>query len=296
MKHVKSVLIVFVVLICTISGTLLGCDSGGETPKVIGEDSIEFEMLKRIPDDLRNFAFVDLQEMRSDPELVIYLDEGEGPTAYLNTYVELGDVDQMMVVSHVEGLWLIPPLQIVAGDFNLDNVRDLLSSERYTEHEYEGVEIWDIEIDDYRETVVIMDDNILIGHTDVIRNSIQADQGTKSSLYDDINFREVLGRLPPGLSVACNEGVFLGQYTYDGLLVSGLSVAKKSEGLIELTWVCKFTTEQVAKDTMDTIRNDVLSQKYFDFRNVFVTQEGQFVRVVTQTSVPTYFGEEIEEE
>ncbi len=296
MKHMKPAAIVLILLLCALSGTFWGCDSGDGTPEVIDEESIAVEMMKRIPIDLRNFVFVDVQEMRSDPELVIYLDEGEGPKAYLDAYVELLDVNQMAVVSHAEGLWIIPPMQIVTGDFDLDNLRDLLNSEKYTENNFDDIEIWDIEVGDYAEAVALMDNTIMIGYEDVIRNSIQATTGAKSPLYDDTNFREVLGKLPPGISVACNEGVFLGQYTYDGLLVSGLSAAKNNAGAIELTWVCKFATAEDARDSLDIIKDDVLSQEYFGFTNVQVIQENQFVRVIAETSIVTYFGEEVEEE
>ncbi len=292
----KPVLIALVLFICALSGVFGGCDSSNETPEVIAEESIAVEMMKMIPGDLRNFVFVDMREMRSDPELVIYLDEGEGPKAYLDAYVELLDVNQMAVVSHAEGLWIIPPMQIVTGEFDLDSLRNLLGSEEYIENESGGIEIWDIEIGDYAEAVALMDNTIMIGYEDVIRNSIQVTTGQKSSLYDDANFQEVLGKLPPGISVACNEGIFLGQYTYDGLLVSGLSAAKNNAGVMELTWVCKFATAEAAKDSLDTIRNDVLSLDYFGFTNVESAQEDQFVRVTAQTSVVTYFGEEVEEE
>ncbi len=296
MQVMKPVLIALGLFICALSGVFWGCDSGDGTPEVIDENSIAVEMMKRIPGDLRNFVFVDVHEMRSDPELVIYLDEGEGPKAYLNAYVEFYEVNQTAVVSHLDGLWLIPPLQIVTGDFNLDNLRDLLRSEEYIENESDGIEIWDVELGDYAEAVALIGDTIMIGYEDVIRNSIRTAQGAESSLYDDVNFREVLGKLPPGMSVACNEGVFLGQYTYHGLLVSGLSATKKDTGIIELTWVCKFATSGDAKDSLDTIKGDVLSQEYFGFTNVLVTQENQFIRVTAQTSVVTYFGEEVEEE
>ncbi len=296
MKHMKPAAIVLILLLCALSGTFWGCDSGDGTPEVIDEESITVEMMKMIPGNLRNFVFVDVHEMRSDPELVIYLDEGEGPKAYLDAYVELLDVNQMAVVSHAEGLWIIPPIQIITGDFDLDSFRNLLGSEEYVENESEGIEIWDVALGDYAETVALMDNTIMIGYEDVIRDSIQVARGTKLSLYDDTNFREVLGKLPPGISVACNEGVFLGQYTYNGLLVSGLSAAKNNAGVMELTWVCKFATAEDARDSLGIIEVDVLSQEYFGFTNVTTTQEDQFVRVTAQTSIVTYFGEEVEEE
>lgn len=281
-----------IVLITAILSIIVvsGCDSGSDSDLVERESSV-IEMMKRTPVDLQSFMYANVKALREDRDINKYLDISMGPVGYLDSYgMDNEDIDQMYIAGYVTGLRLIPPLQMAKGDFDLPSVRDLLRSERYTEHEYTGVEIWDVEIDNYADAVAVIDDVVIIGHEDVVRDSILANQGENLSLYDDVDFREVIHRLPMGISVACTTNSFLGQHSYDGLRVSGLSTRKKGSDEIELYWICKFDSEDSAKDALDPMRNDIQSNEGYNFEDIQLKRDGQFVGVGARTGVDNYFG------
>lgn len=291
----KRSVVVYICMLLLLQ--IMACDTDGNAPSTpetingISDDSTIVSMMKITPNDLRSFVFANVQAMRNDPELSAYLIEGEGPSGFLDSYgIDLNDMDQSAVASYTQGLLIIPPLQVVTGDFDLESIMDLLGSERYTEHEYSGVEIWDVQLEDYTDGVAFLNDVILIGYGEVVRDAIETEQGNKSSLYDDLDFRDVVGMLPLGMSIAFQEGEFLGQRTYEGLLITGLSAVKTNESDIGLTWVIKFEDVESAEDATDHVRSHVEGIKLPRFTNVEVVQTDQFIKVITQTGIGDYFG------
>ncbi|NQT72354.1 MAG: hypothetical protein HQ553_06225 [Chloroflexi bacterium] len=302
-RMVKNVIGHSYIIICIVLLLLtMACSKDDQTPPTgtspdpgetvgISDDNPIVVMMKITPYDLRSFVFADVQAMRNDPDVNDYLAEGEGPSGYLDSYgMDLNDIDQSAVASYAQGLWIIPPLQIVTGDFDLESIKDLLGSERYTEHEFAGIEIWDVQIDEYTDAVAFMGDVVLIGYGEEVRNAIETEQGIKPSLFDDVDFSEVANRLPLGISIAFREGEFLGRRTYEGLLVTGLSAVKADESTIELIWVIKFEDVESAENTLDDVRSHVEGIELPRFTNVEVVQTDQFIKVNAQTGIEDYFG------
>ena len=298
----KCLLVVVVGAVLLLLG--VACSTDDQTPPTvtassptseeingISDDNPIVVMMKKTPYNLRSFVFADVQAMRNDPDVNAYLAEGEGPSGYLDSYgMDLNDIDQSAVASYVQGLWIIPPLQIVTGDFDLESIKDLLGSERYTEHEFAGVEIWDVQIDEYTDAVAFMDDVILIGYGEVVRNAIETEQGIKPSLYDDVDFSDVVNRLPLGISIAFQEGEFLGRQTYKSLLITGLSAVKADESTIGLTWVIKFEDVESAENALDDVRSHIEGIELPRFTNIEIVQTDQFIKVNAQTGIEGYFG------
>jgi len=291
-RMVKNVIGHSYIIICIVLLLLAVACSKEEKINGISDDSTIVSMMKITPNDLRSFVFADVKAMRNDPELSAYLAEAEGPSGYLDSYgIDLNNIDHSSVASNVQGLWMIPPLQIVTGNFDLERIKDLLGSERYTEHEFAGEEIWDVQIDEYTDAVAFMDDIILIGYGEVVREAIETEQGNKPSLYDDVDFSEVVNSLPHGISIAFREGEFIGRRTYEGLLVTGLSAVKADESAIKLTWMIKFEDVESAENALDDVRSHVEGIELPHFTKVEVVQTDQFIKVNAQTGIEDYFGE-----
>lgn len=283
-----GILLLIQVMACKTNGNTL---PASEETNGVSDESTIVSMMKMTPFNLRSFVFANVKAIREDSELSTYLIEEEGPSGYLDSYgINLNDMNQSGIASYTKGLWLIPPLQIIIGNFDMESIQNLLGMERYTKHEFAGEEIWDVQIEEYMDSVAFQDDVILIGYGEVVRDALDIKQGNEPSLYDNMDFRDVVSRLPPGISVALQEGVFLGQQMYEGLLVTGLSAGKIAENTMELTWVIKFKDIETALDTVDDISSQVENMKIPRFTNVAVVHENQFVIVTAQTGIEDYFG------
>ncbi len=282
-------LVLSILLIC---GLACNGDETSESPtEGNGTESKVLETMKRTYADLTNFGFVDVATTRDDPNLEPFYDLSYENWGLLGTYeLDTGKITEMTLASYPGGLWITPPFVMLRGQFDLDSLRELLTAEDYSRRDYQRMELWEIVMGDYEESVAIMDDIVMIGNTEAVANSAAATFSNKPSLYDDIDFSDVVKRLPDGINIATRQELFLGEYKFEGLLVSGFAVVKKSDTIVELTWVVNFISSEAAESAFQEMKSRVQYHTSFDFSNVTATQEEQFVEIVAEIPLADYFG------
>jgi len=111
-----------------------------------------------------------------------------------------------------------------------------------------------------------------------------------ASLYDDLDFRDVMDRLPSGIAVKCSviPPLFM-EHNYDDLITAGMSSMKKDKDWMSLTIVFKFQNRDAASDAMDDIKYDLENKSIGDFRNLNVIQDEEYIIATTEQNMETWF-------
>jgi hypothetical protein len=134
-------------------------------------------------------------------------------------------------------------------------------------------------------TSVLVHGLLILGHDDDLRRCLDVAAGNAASLYDNLDFRDVLDWLPRSMSVS----VWTPDYD-EAVVAEGTAstMALEDAGRITRytkTYVTKYKNEDDAKAAADAIRNaleedDDASED--DTAILEVTQEGVFLRYVQE--------------
>lgn len=248
---------IIMLVVTSLLLALVGCGS----PK----NSTVIDMMKRMPDDTSDFFFENLKKGRAAGAAELC----EGYSSYLEAWDETilyigitpDETDYLA--------WFISdfPVSLFEGNFNLDNVREKLENFGMNSDEYRGVEIWK---EGYSQGAgyesdfihaLVNDRLILVGYQPGIDDCIDVMNGGRVSLWENGDFRDIINRLPDGLSVRCS--VDWGREVED-IIVGGFSLAMNDDGTQNFTWVGKFENTEAADNAIDIIMGDLADDYNFD--------------------------------
>ncbi len=273
------------------------------------------DMINKLANGPPSLVFVDLKYLRSDPELETVYNALQRDVEFWIKPVDMkfGEIDRIAVGGSVA---------VLAGLFDLDQLRCKLEANEFTKTEYRGVEIWmndsdvitcddcgmfscDLKNDpcmpwnqDAEEervpysgqigAVALMSTSgfasrgyemVISGSVDSVRDCIGVIKYEDASMYDDSLFRMMVNKLPGGPVIKCQKGKLLDEFSYDGLEISGVSVAKRDISSLGLEGLCKFEDDGSAEAAMDHIRDDLQNESVQLWRNVEVVRDGGMVKI-----------------
>ncbi len=286
------------------------------------EASVEpTQMIQRLPNGPPSLIFADLKSMRSEPSIEPFYNALQRDVDFWIKPVDMtfGEVDRMAVGDSVA---------VIAGLFDLDQLRCKLRANEFTKTEYREVEMWvndsgvitcdecglfscdlsnnpcmpwNREEEEEREpysgqigAVALMSTSgfasrgyemVISGSVDAVRDCIGVIKYGDASIYDDPLFKPMVNKLPTGLVIKCQKGKLLDRYTYNGLEVSGISIAKRDTSTLRLEGFCQFEDRDSAEAALDSIRNDLQNSSDPTWREVDVTQDGSTVKIIAETDI-----------
>jgi len=274
MKHkyivsIVAVVVAVVLLLCLIAGTV-GCS--------VGKGRAIEDMMRKIPENANYVIFSDVLAIRGDNDLEELLEElQEGMNYALEGLTREFDIDiDIDSVSHIaRGFWEGGDFLYVDGDFDFAEVRDKLSSPSY---EYLGVEVWETLGDWGTHQVALMENLIIVGEEQGIRDCIDTIKGERDSLWDTQDARDVVSRLPDGFRMGYSQG----EEVFEGTKAVGNSLGKENN---TGTWttVIKCDDEDAAHDVLGEIEEDIESDGFFSGGDVI--QDGKFVTITMEEDI-----------
>jgi hypothetical protein len=271
------VLVLSLALGISLGTSCLGGGDGGDVAAVV------IDMLKMMPKGADDFMSIDMEALRTDDDFEEIYNDFVGDFSNLEEYmgIDISDISQFTVSGEGE-------IVILRGDINLDAVRDALEETGFEEQTYKGVEMWVSP----GINLALMSDTIIFGGEDNVKDCIGVIEEGDDSLYDDADFRDVIDRLPDGIMVGVGEGASVMTFDeYDGLKVTGVSIAKHSSDSIELTGIAKFTDADAAEDAIDDLRQDMEGDEE-ELRNIDVSQDGKYLEATAEGDIEGLFSDD----
>ena len=248
-KEVRMILKVLLIS-CLLAGTLVftSCvsankgnekadDSNGYTAGKI----TAIDMMNKAPRSTTSFAYLDVYKMRSDNDLHTIYEEYEASFQGWKEsfHVDFANVDAFAMMGDQTVLF--------EGNLYLEDIKELLQEVYHAELlDHKGIEVWN----DNGGWVAFWEGGIIIGPEETLRDCIDVLQGENDSLYDDVDFREVIDRLPDGVTMEWWEGP---AYGLDGLDHWGYSISKKDPYTLEQAYVFIFEDEEAAAEGMYSV-------------------------------------------
>jgi len=267
------------VLACSVLVTAmvgLRCDDYEATDTTKPDEALE--MMRSLPGGGEIFAYYGLGEIREDEDLADLYGDIEDQFQFFGSFgIDLEDV---------EGMGQGDDTVLLAGSLDLEGIADALMAAGFTEGEVGGVEVWSQPM--YGYAVALMDGRVVVGTEDGVEACVGVIEGEESSIYDDVDRREVVERLSEGLAVMCVEGGFDDDQEWDGLLISAMSVKKKSATVADITAVWMFEDADAAKDGLEDIEDFVDEEE--DVTLIDLTCDGEFVLGRAEQALEDVFG------
>ena len=299
LKQILSVApVIILVLLSVVAGAACSSGGGGMTSAV--------DTMEQLPRGGDGFAFADLEEMQGNEQLKdLYDSYSDEVVADMEeeSGISPDDVSAVAISVSLGG----EVVAIIKGTFDLNDIRDKLEDQEFDEDEYKDVETWESSDDYSQGAVALMSDSlIIVGYTmSDVEDCIDVIKGEGSSLDENEDLKDMMGRLPAGMAVGCLEvpSIYKSQlgnsdYSYlEGVDLVGLSLGVQDEDLL-LTVVLKFESESDADDAYDEIQDDIEDaidddlEDYLDPDDVEinVTQDNEYLTVTAEMSIETLAG------
>ena len=261
----KTKIAVTSIALAVLVSSITGC-----TPK----NSYLIKILKLAPEDTVMVTCMDVQAMTQDPDFKnVY-----GIIDFHQLYEMLG-ID-LSNVSAVATLGTFFPL-VVIGDFNREDIRNILIEQDGVEGEYMGVEIW---TGDGDLCIAFMDDVIIVGDVESVEACIRSHKNEDPSLYDNKNMKSVVDKLPASVF----STVMGPDYIHDIRVLAGgicLHNLTSGDGVCDITGWFKFDSEVSAVTAMEEGFEDDISMD-LDFTIVDAHLRGQFIEINGEREIP----------
>ena len=275
-------LAVFGVLVGMILSMIVGCGGGGDgNGNGNGNGgATALSMMKKVPASATSFDVVDYGSFRADDDL-----RGAYPQAdaeYNDDLAELGirtvDVDYMTIAARCLSPDAWSGLVILEGTFNLDDLSATFKDKDYHEDEYKGVQTWTTTFSIYHSVALVSAVCIVYGENRyVVEDCLDVIKGGADSLYDNVDLRDVVAKLPTGVLVSGELGD----------QVVGESVVKKNADTLRLTavYLCK---DEAAAAAFKSWFEAAIAADPDSFRNPELSQNGKYVTVAGDAAIEDF--------
>ncbi len=270
----KTILFVIASLMIVLPILTLGCSSDNSDDS----EGSPTSMMKMLPQTQpsEEFTYVNLAAIRSDGLEALYAFIAR--TIGLDTFGT--DLDQVDYLAGNDEVTLIQ------GSFNWDSAKRVLAEFEYEARMYEGAELLEsANIDFEQDAFAFLDPFIILGPPEEVKDCISVIQGKQASLYDNKDFKDVVGRLAKDNMIECEEFTFRHRYKYDGLQIAGTSIWKKDQDTMSLEGVLKFQDANTAELAMDQIENDMKEDEGSGWSNINVTRTEEYIRVTADQPI-----------
>lgn len=268
-RYIIPVIILLVVLlIVSVSCT---CWFGG------GRDSIR--AMEKVPVASTSFLFWDIEKIRSDEELWgIY--EGYRESSEVKKLRELGmTLSKVDYHARASGF---SQADIVAGDFDLDAIRDKLEEQGFDKFTYREVEVYTLAGNQPFEALALMKGILIVGSEGDVKACIDVIKGEEErSLSDDEHARAVIDRLPEGIKIEIDKT----GAGFDDLLAYGISYEKESADILKIRAIYKFEDEYAAGKAMQAIETALGQKKFFEIE---LKRDGHFVEAKAKMNLADF--------
>ena len=244
---------ILVLLIALFLGT--GC-SWFETERLAAR------YLDVFPDEPVSLESWDIQALRDDAQL--YSIYQEWKIVYEDWLADLGI--GMPVVEYLSES--DTGVKVIEGEFERAKVRVALTDADYRSGSYQEEERW--ESSDGHSWVLVMEEVLLIGPKDEIRDCVDVIKGRLESLESNVYVGQVIDKLPEGPKVIVGRGDVSGS-----LLAWGWSYQPEDSDTMKVKAVYHYDGEGAAEIGKSTILND-WEGFYYD---AVATQEGEFIQI-----------------
>jgi hypothetical protein len=262
----------FFCVVLLTSLLLVGCGS----PR----NSTVINIMKRMPDDTTEFSFQDFNKGRA-------MGAGDLNEAY-NRYMDV--TEEGLLEWHLDAdeadylAWCMmdAPVFFIGGDFTLDSIREKLEKSGMYREEYRGVEIWtggDSTEAGYQGDFVhalINNKLVVIGYEGGVEICIEVINEGAPSVYENADFRDIVERLPEGLTMSCS---LHWNMEVEDIIIGGFSLEMNDDGTQDFTFVGKFQNSKAAGNGIDIILNDLADDFRFELASATTTQDGEYITI-----------------
>lgn len=284
MKHRSVSVVTFVSLIGLL--VLSNACLFGSNSESLSEGAID--IMKKIPSDTGIFIVMDVKTFRDDSDLSeLYNNSSssiEEILGDLNEYQDAVNTYSMVMLEENEessgGM-----LYIIEGSFDLSIMESKLNDQDYSTSDYEGITIWEQQDEYYTLYIALLGKLFIIGDEDSVKRCIDVIKKGEASLYDNQDFRHIIDRLPSGsmMMFGTDEfSLFMG-LEVEGLVVNGMSMAKKDSNTMNSTGIFKFTDSDAAANALDSIQSEIENDD--DATNIHVAQDGEYINTTYEVSI-----------
>jgi len=268
----KGIYLTVMAVTVAVAAMLTSCSTDDILPGAQEKDVSS--MVTMLPQDTKSFLVLDVWRMRSDQEMTTVYNQLLSRDLPILSYLGINPL-------FVEYITRVEQATLIHGTHIKDAVTAALEKDGAGTDTYMGVDVWELKSWQKRATVVILDDMIVVGPRKDVQNYIRVSQGQLGSL-NDVDFTELIERLPEGLLVGVREGSFE-DFTYKGASASAISLAKKDSKTLVATVVVKFEDADSALKAIEPPKgNGRKNHARGPWSNITTIQDDEFLKITAE--------------
>jgi hypothetical protein len=234
-----------------------------------GSDKGQFiRMVKMLPEDIGSLNFVDIAVLQNDEDL-------QSTWNSIKEYYVGEDIygENVSKITSIGIAGSASNVSMYAGDFDLEQMTSMIEQSSRESFEYEGINIW---TDQNASSTAVIDDIVFVGSSEDIQLCVDVANGQGTSLYDNNDAKDIIGRLPGGYVLGIS--VMDSSENDYGLLAAGMAVSKQN-GNISQASLLKFEDSDAAQGYITEFESQM--------QDYDVVQEGLYLTISSTSEIPS---------
>ena len=234
-----------------------------------GSDKGQFiRMVKMLPEDIGSLNFVDIAVLQNDEDL-------QSTWNSIKEYYVGEDIygENVSKITSIGIAGSASNVSMYAGDFDLEQMTSMIEQSSRESFKYEGINIW---TDQNASSTAVIDDIVFVGSSEDIQLCVDVANGQGTSLYDNNDAKDIIGRLPGGYVLGVS--VMDSSENDYGLLAAGMAVSKQN-GNISQASLLKFEDSDAAQGYSTEFESQM--------QDYDVVQEGLYLTISSTSEIPS---------
>ena len=274
----KTVTITILAVLSIITLVLTGCSST--------KDSNILRLIKSSPENTLSIMYLDLDTMKEDPDC---------EQKYYDTRDSLENEMEGIHFPDITGYGLINvekgTLNVKIGEYAVQNIRDNLKDQGYTEGQYQASEIWTADIHGRHMAFTFIDNMVVFGDKNSVEASLRAHKDDGPSLYDNEDLKVILDKLPDGIFHMFINTITKQHITRYGSAIGSISICNftKGDDVFDIKGLFKFKSEADAETYLERTKDIAQAFLFGAPLDVEVEPKGQFIEITGTTNIEDLF-------
>lgn len=281
--------LLLITILCIIVAIASSCSSKESSSPANGIPEWAGALMRTVPDNTRFVAFLDIETLRTDPDLRPYYTDRQNwfynSSSFYDFSENMFDFDQMEYwISGTYG-------DLITGSFNIEAVKDTLTNNSWLQSTYDNFSVFEKEnCWGQKENIAFVEEFIIGGLNSLGNSIIDTIKGKQPSIYENGDFQDLMTQLPAnGFEISYGNNEFT---TSDGAsinLQAGNSISKIDDASIRYTYIVTAQNNPLSDKTIEElvagIRNysDAFSQT-----DVEVTRHESYVKITADIPISSF--------
>jgi hypothetical protein len=278
--------LLLLIAVCAIIATAPSCSNKNSSAPTTGIPEWADVLMQTVPDNTPFVAFLDIETLRSDPDLrLYYTDRQQWFYNSSSSFGNLFDFNQMDYwVSGTYG-------DLITGNFDIEAAESILIDNSWLQDTYENFSLFEKETCWEQKENIAFGKGLIIGGLNSLGNSIiQTINGEQQSIFENTQFKDLMMQLPAnGFEISYADNDYTTSDSTSIRLLAGNAISKLDNSSLRYTYILTAPGDTISDAIIEDLINDIKNyNEAFAQADMESTRKGSYITITSDIPISSF--------